>query len=126
MRLRTQVIIILFLLVVLAVIISMVRKRQLELKYVLVWLACDVALIFLTLFPELMGSIAKILGIHSPMNMIFFLGLVVCLVIIFTLTVALSRVTAKVRRISQVLAMLTEKLQDEIKEEVEKELHKET
>ena len=99
MRLRTQILIIFFLLIVLAVIVSMVRKRELELKYVLVWLACDAALIILTLFPGIMRFIANLLGIYSPMNMIFFLGLVVCLVIIFTLTVALSRVTAKVQEI---------------------------
>lgn len=120
MRLRIQLLIIVFLLIVLAVIISMVRQRKLELKYVLVWLTCDAVLLVLTLFPGFMKYIAGVLGIYSPMNMLFFLGLIVCLIIIFTLTVALSRVTAKVRRISQELAMLTERVQENVKEEKKK------
>ncbi len=121
MRLRTQILILAFLLIVLAVIVSMVRKRRLELKYVLVWLACDAALIILTLFPGLLKSIADLLGIYSPMNMVFFIGLLVCLIIIFTLTVTLSRMSAKVRRISQVLAMLAEEVQEEKKAKAEEE-----
>ena len=45
------------------------------------------------------------LGIYSPVNMIFFLGFVLSLVIIFTLTVALSRVTARVRKLAQMIAL---------------------
>jgi hypothetical protein len=42
--------------------------------------------------------------------MIFFLGFLLSLVIIFTLTVAISKVTAEVRRMSQTIAMLDKKL----------------
>lgn len=114
MTVRTQVILIVFLLIILGIIINMVKKRDLELKYVLVWLGCDIVLIILTLFPKLMNWMSKILGIYDPMNMIFFLGFVVLILICFSLTVTLSRVTAKVRRIAQVIAMLPEGVQKEI------------
>ena len=41
--------------------------------------------------------------------MIFFLGFLFSLIIIFSLTVALSRVTAKVRRLTQKMALENEK-----------------
>ena len=53
----------------------------------------------------LMQKLANALGIYSPVNMIFFLGFVLSLVIIFTLTVALSRVTARVRKLAQMIAL---------------------
>ena len=56
--------------------------------------------------------VAAFFGIYSPVNMIFFMGFVLSLVIIFTLTVALSRVTARVRKLAQMIA-----LQDEEKRE---------
>ena len=59
-----------------------------------------------------MGHVAAFFGIYSPVNMIFFMGFVLSLVIIFTLTVALSRVTARVRKLAQMIA-----LQDEEKRE---------
>lgn len=113
MFLRTQILLITILLLALGVIINMVRKRVLELKYVLAWMGCDISLIILICFPRLIDELAKVIGIHSPMNMIFFLGFVFSLVIIFSLTVALSHVTANVRRIAQMIALLP----DDIKKE---------
>ena len=112
MSLRIQIILLIPLAIGLAVIINMVRKRDLELKYVLAWLFADIVLVFLVLFPGLIRSISRLLGIYSPMNMIFFLGFLLSLVIIFTLTVALSKVTANVRRMSQTIALLHKELQE--------------
>lgn len=89
----------------LIMIINMLRKRELELKYVLGWLLCDIVLLIFTLVPGLMVGFANFLGIYSPVNMIFFLGFVFSLIIIFSLTVALSRVTARVRRLAQIIAL---------------------
>lgn len=111
MSLHAKLIIITFLIIVLLVIINMIKKRQLELKYVLLWMGCDIALIILTCFPNLMNLLARTLGIQSPMNMIFFLGFIFSLIIIFSLTVALSQFTAKVRKMAQEIALLTRKLE---------------
>ena len=97
MTLKAQVLICIVLIIALIAIVNMVRKRSLELKYVLVWICADIILFIFTLFPSTMGHVAA-----------FFLSLV----IIFTLTVALSRVTARVRKLAQMIA-----LQDEEKRE---------
>lgn len=105
MTLKAQILICIVLVIALLAIVNMVRKRSLELKYVLVWIGCDLILVIFTLFPNLMQKLANVLGIYSPVNMIFFLGFVLSLVIIFTLTVALSRVTARVRKLAQMIAL---------------------
>ncbi len=110
MSLRLQIILLVLLGAGLAVIVNMVRKRILELKYVLVWFFADIILVPMVLFPDLIRTITRALGIQSTMNMIFFLGFLLSLVIIFTLTVAISKVTAEVRRMSQTIAMLDKKL----------------
>lgn len=112
MTLKAQVLICIVLIIALIAIVNMVRKRSLELKYVLVWICADIILFIFTLFPSTMGDVAAFFGIYSPVNMIFFMGFVLSLVIIFTLTVALSRVTARVRKLAQMIA-----LQDEEKRE---------
>ena len=129
MSLRIQIILLILLAIGLAVIINTVRKRDLELKYVLAWLFADIVLVFLVLFPGMIRSISRLLGIYSPMNMIFFLGFLLSLVIIFTLTVALSKVTANVRRMSQTIALLHKELQElqaEYKTEREQESDRRT
>ncbi len=115
MALKTRIIIIVGLLLALFYIINMVRKRQMELKYVLAWLMCDCALLVCVCVPDFINIIADILGIRSPMNMIFFLGFVFSLIIIYSLTLALSRVTAKVRRMAQIMAL--NKYEEEIQRE---------
>ena len=112
MTLQAQVIIIVFLFFVLAVIVNMIRQRRLELKYVLLWMGCDIALIILTCFPDLMNVLARILGIQSPMNMIFFLGFLFSLIIIFSLTVALSRMSNSIRTLDQTAALNEKRLQE--------------
>jgi len=109
MTLRAQIIIIVVLLIALIGIVNMVKQRSLELKYCLAWILCDLLLIAFTAFPSLMGSIARFLGIYTPVNMVFFLGFVFSLIIIFSLTVALSRVTARVRKLAQMIALYEDK-----------------
>lgn len=114
MTLKARILLIAFLLFVLGIIIHMVKKRVLELKYVLIWMGCDLALIILAIFPQLMNGLAELLGIYLPVNMIFFLGFLFSLIIIFSLTVTLSKVTEQVRRIAQSLAMLPEEVREDI------------
>ena len=109
MSLKAQVLICTILLVALLAIVHMVRKRSLELKYVLVWILADLILFVFTLFPSTMSDMAAFFGIYSSVNMIFFLGFVLSLIIIFSLTVALSRVTERVRKLAQMIALQEEK-----------------
>lgn len=119
MTLRAKVLLVFFLVAVLITIVMMVKKRRLELKYVLLWMACDIVLILFVIFPGLMNFLAGFLGIQSQMNMIFFLGIVFSLAIIFSLTITLSRVTEKMRRMAQVIAMLPEEVQKTVQEQLE-------
>lgn len=123
MSLRIQITIAVVLVIALAVILSMVRRRSLELKYVLGWILCTIALLILDIFPGLMESMAEFLGIYSPVNMIFFLGFLFALIIIFSLTVALSRVTLRVRKLAQKMALESEiKYDDKTQEEQAKKV----
>ena len=105
MTVKVRLLLVIGLVCVLVMIINMVRKRQLELKYVLGWLGCDFVLLLFAIFPGLMVVLSNFLGIYAPVNMIFFLGFLFSLILVFTLTVALSRVTARVRRLAQIEAL---------------------
>ena len=105
LSIRARVIIILVLLLMLVFIINMVRRRTLELKYVLAWLLADILLILFTVFPPAMMGIARFMGIFAPVNMIFFLGFLFLAAIAFSLTVALSRLSASQRRLAQETAL---------------------
>ena len=111
MTLKLQIIIGIFLLMALTVIIYMIKKRSLDLKYALSWLLALVFVFVLDCFPVLLNKLSAALGVWSPVNMIFFLGFCFSLLIIFTLTVMLSRMAERVRKLSQAVALNEEKLE---------------
>ena len=120
MTVKIQIIIGVCLVIGLAAIINMIRRRRLELKYALSWLMAIVFVLVLDCFPTLLTRISLMLGIWAPVNMIFFLGFCFSLLIIFTLTVTLSRMSERVRRLSQAVALNEEKIEKLMKEKEEK------
>ena len=118
MTLKIQIIIAVFLLIALVVMINMIRKRQLELKYALSWLIAIFFVLVLDCFPVLLTKLSHALGIWAPVNMIFFLGFCFSLVIIFGLTVGMSRMSERIKKLSQALAIQEEMIEElKLKEE---------
>lgn len=120
MTVKIQIIIGVCLVIGLAAIVNMIRRRRLELKYALSWLIAIMFVLVLDCFPTLLTRISLMLGIWAPVNMIFFLGFCFSLVIIFTLTVTLSRMSERVRKLSQAVALNEEKIEKLMKEKEEK------
>lgn len=110
MTLKLQLIIGAVMLMALFVIFYMVKKRSIDLKYALSWLAVIVFVLVLDCFPKLLDKLSRALGVFSPVNMIFFLGFCFSLLIIFTLTVIVSRMSERIRRLAQAVALNEEKL----------------
>ena len=110
---KFQTILIVGIVLLLLFILNMIRKRKLELKYSLVWLIVLVFLLIMAMMPEKLQEIATGLGIYSPINMIFFLGFVFSLAIIFVLTVTVSRLSARIRRLAQIVAMMNRYMGEE-------------
>ena len=120
MTVKLQIVIAAAILVVFAVLINMIRRKSLELKSALSWMLVLTALFVFACAPWLLNVVSEFLGIYAPVNMIFFLGFCFSLLIIFTLTVALSRLSNSVRTLDQIVA-LNEKKLEELEQELEEE-----
>ena len=103
---RLQIFLIIAFILLLMWLIRQVRKKSLDLKYTLSWLLLTVILLVLSLFPSLLDVFARWLGIYDPVNMIFFAGFVFTLIIIYTLTAAVSKQSAQIRKMAQEIALL--------------------
>lgn len=123
MTLKLQIVIGFAILVVFGILINMIRRRSLELKYAMSWMLVLLALFVFDCAPRLLIVVSDFLGIYAPVNMIFFLGFCFSLLIIFSLTVALSRLSNSVRTLDQIVA-LNEKRLEELEQELEKEKKK--
>lgn len=108
MNIRIQIVVAVIIILALITIINMVRQRKLELRYALAWLGVGIGTLILDCFPGLINRMAKMLGIYSPPNMLFFCGFIFALVIIFMLTVAVSRMSIRIKKLAQEIALLEE------------------
>lgn len=115
MSLKLQVIIILALLVTAGSIVNMVRKQKIDLRYALGWILICIPILILTVFPSLITRISHLLGIASPVNMLFFVGFIFVIIIIFTLSVSVSHLSGKLKMMAQEIAILKHELNEKSK-----------
>ena len=113
MTLRLKIILLAALVLVMVLLTRRVRKRQLDLRYTLSWYFLGAVLMVLVIFPKLLTHAARLIGISDSMNMLFFCGFVFALVIIYTLTGAVSKQADQIRDLTQRMGLLTEELERE-------------
>ena len=68
-------------LVTLAFMFELLRRRRLREKYAALWISLAVVVIVAGAFPQLLTRVAMLVGIAPPLNLVFFLGLLVLLVV---------------------------------------------
>lgn len=113
MNIRIQIIVGVIVLLALGVIVNMIRQKKLELRYALSWLGVGVAILILDCFPQLITWLSEKVGIASPVNMLFFFGFCFSLMIIFVLTVAVSRMSIRIKELTQELALFEKRSREE-------------
>ena len=109
MSVKIQIIIAVLIICALIVIIDRIRKKRLELSYALSWLLVGIGVLILDVFPQLIKTISEKIGIVSPVNMLFFFGFCFSLVIIFVLTIAVSKLSIKIKQLAQQIAIYEKK-----------------
>ncbi len=112
MTVKLRVILIIGILVYLGIILNMIRKKKLNIKYSLLWIATAVITIVMAVFPKLPELIAKLLGIYSVVNMVFVVAAIFSLMIILSLTAIVSRQTDRIRALTQSQAILEKRVRE--------------
>ena len=87
-------------------------KKNIDYKYGLGWSLVVIAVTVFAAFPGILEWLAKITGVIAPVNMLFFLGFVFSLAIIFSLSKTVSKLQDKVNKLSQELAILRKDTHD--------------
>ena len=86
-------------------IINMIRKRKLELKYALAWMIAILMMLVVAVFPPILRVVSYLFGIATPVNTLFLLGFIFSLALLFIMTVTVSRLSDRVRQLSQAIAL---------------------
>ena len=114
MSFRLQIVIGIILFIAFIIIINMIRRKKFDLRYGLSWLCLLVIAMILDIFPGIIIKLAELAGVDIPSNMVFFVGLIFVIVLIYTSTVSISHLSQRVKRLTQELALMQKEL-DELK-----------
>ena len=95
----------------LIVMVLLLRKNQIALKYALLWLFSGVVMLLLALFPGLLDSFARVLGVYDPVNALFAVLLMCGLLVMISLTGIVSRQKREIVRLAQELSLLENRVQ---------------
>jgi hypothetical protein len=107
---RIQFVSIIAAVVLLGVVFELVRRRRLMERYALLWLASALVLLGLAIWRGALEKLANALGIFSPPNALFVVGLGFILVLLLHFSIAVSRLTDQSKVLAQRLALLEERV----------------
>ncbi len=107
---RARLLLIIIGLIVLASVINLMRTRRLKEEYALLWLAAALTLVATPILIDPLDSIAFFLGIEYPPALFLGLGIIGLLLIIFQLSLVISKFSDQIRVLTQEVAILRSRL----------------
>lgn len=112
MTLQLRIVLIILILLTFTLFVSQIKQKKLKLQYTLTWLALLFFVLLVTIFPELLNMLSSLMGVALPINMIFFMGFVFTLIIIYRLTIAISKQSEQIKELAQKLALMEKEKHD--------------
>lgn len=86
-------------------VILKIRKAQLQVSDAILWIIGALFLIFISIFSDLVMSVAQLLGFYSASNFILTLFVFFLLLIVFMLNIKISTLNEKVKNLNHEIAL---------------------
>lgn len=99
-------------LVFFVIVLSMLKRRRLTLKYTLLWLLTGAVMLIFVVFPELLQSLAGFIGAQTLMNTLYLLIIGFILVLLMMLTSIVSKQTERIAFLAQANAILEKRVRE--------------
>lgn len=110
MELSLRIFLAICIIVYFILLLVMLRKKTLSLKYSIIWIACGIFMILFVLFPTIVFKGSALIGISNPVNAIFFLAMVFSIILLISLTSIVSVLNDKNLRLIQSLSLVEERV----------------
>jgi len=92
--------------VALLIVLELVRRRHLSEEYSLLWLGTAIAMLALGMWRDLLHSLAALVNIHHPPNLLFLLAVLFLLFIQLYFSTVITRLTRESKEAAQQIALL--------------------
>lgn len=83
-----------------------VRNQKMKEKYAALWLVVSSLIIVLAIFPRLLDWLASLVGIETPVNLLFLLAIIMLIGVCLHLTQAISKLTEDTRILAEEVAIM--------------------
>jgi hypothetical protein len=90
---------------VLLMVFHSINRRRLRVQYSLIWLGISAGMILVAAFPGIAMWLCTLTRIETPSNLIYLLGILTLLVIVFKQTEIISQHTEQIKRLTQEVSM---------------------
>lgn len=94
------------------VLIVMLKRKTLVLRYTLLWMFSGLVLLIFLLFPQVVLGMAELIGVSNPVNAVFLLFAGFALLLILSLTSIVSQISDKNRTLIQQVALLEKRVRE--------------
>lgn len=94
------------------VVIYLLKKNRLTLRYTLLWLGMAFIMLLLVIFPQLLEIIRKVLGFESGMNALYVIAIGFAIILLMALTSIVSHQSDRIKELVQDNAMLEKRIRE--------------
>ncbi len=86
-------------------VIKRVRKAKLQIDDAVFWVLFSISLLLVAVFPRIIYVLAHVSGVQSPANLLYLLIIGVLIVKIFLMSIKISDLESKIKRLVQALVL---------------------
>ena len=98
--------------ILLLIFFALLKKGQMSVKYSLLWLALAVVLVIFAVFPYVVYVLRDLLDVQMPVNLVFMLMFCFVLLVLLSLSIGVSQLADKSKRLTQENATLEKRVRD--------------
>lgn len=109
---RLRIVLIIILIIYFIIILGLLKRKALMLRYSLLWLLAGIIVGVLIIWPTLMISFATTLGIYNGMNGLIFACIGCIMVLLMSLTSIISKQAEKIKNLTQTIARIEKRLRE--------------
>lgn len=109
---KFQAFMILGALVLLIIIFGLLKHGKMTVKYSLLWMCLSLVLLVFALFPYVVYVLRDLMGVEMPVNLVFMLMFCFVLLVLLSLSIAISQLAEKSKRLTQANAILEKRVRE--------------
>ena len=94
------------------IVFQLLKRKTLNLKYTLLWLASGVVMLVLAVFPQILGWFAALVGIYDPTNALFAFMFFCVIILLMSITAIVSKLNEKSTKLVQSVTLLEKRVRE--------------